>query len=168
MDRDRSAHDAAPAIAGAAGDRGWPVQPRLVIDPQEKWAAFRVARAALATSGTVTLELALAGVPTVAAYKISWIEEMIAQPLPKVPSVILANLVIGENVVPEFLQRDCTPENLARALVPLLCETPQRQRQIEAFERLDAIMGVGAVGPSSQAADIVLEAARSGRHGADR
>ena len=146
---------------------GWPVQPRLVTEPEQKWAAFRIARAALAASGTVTLELALAGVPTVAAYKISWIEEMIAQPLLKVQSVILANLVIGENVVPEFLQRDCTPENLARALLPLLSDTAQRQRQVEGFQRMDSIMGVGAVGPSSQAADIVLEAARSGRHGAE-
>ena len=48
-------------------------------------------------------------------------------------SVILANLVLGENVVPEFLQRDCTPERLAAALLPLLSDTPERRRQIEAF-----------------------------------
>ena len=147
---------------------GWPVQPRIVTEPEQKWAAFRSARAALAASGTVTLELALAGVPTVAAYKISRLEEMIARRLLKVQSVILANLVIGENVVPEFLQRACTPENLAQALLPLLSDTVQRHRQIDAFRRLNSIMGVGATGPSSQAADVVLEAARSGRHQAGR
>jgi lipid-A-disaccharide synthase len=73
-----------------------------------------------------------------------------------VPSVILANLVLGENIVPEFLQRDCTPRNLAQALAPLLGETPERRRQIEAFARLDRIMQIGDAAPSRRAADIVL------------
>jgi len=76
--------------------------------------------------------------------------------------VILANLVIGENVVPEFLQRDCTPERLADALLPLLSESPQRRRQIEAFGRLDRIMALDEA-PSAKAAGVVLEAARRGR-----
>jgi lipid-A-disaccharide synthase len=126
-----------------AGVAGWSVTPRIVVEPAEKWAAFRTARAALAASGTVTLELALAGVPTIAAYRVSLIEEMIARLVrlrARLPSVILANLVIGENVVPEFLQRDCTPQRLAAALVPLLSDTPERLRQIEAFGHLDHIM----------------------------
>ena len=141
----------------------WAVKPRLVVDPAEKWSAFRNARAALAASGTVTLELALAGVPTVAAYRLSVLEEMVARVMrfhAKLQSVILANLTIGENVVPEFLQRDCTPERLADALLPLLSDTPQRRRQIEAFGRLDAIMGVGGEAPSTKAADIVLAVAQ--------
>ncbi len=56
----------------------------------------------------------------VAAYKVSLLEEAIARLLVKVDTVILANLVLGENVVPEFLQRDCTPDKLAAALLPLL------------------------------------------------
>ena len=58
---------------------GWKIPPRVVVDPAEKWAAFRRARAALAASGTVTLELALAGIPTVAAYRMSRIEELIVR-----------------------------------------------------------------------------------------
>ena len=115
-----------------AATANWAVQPRVVDDAAEKWAAFRIARAALAKSGTVTLELALAGVPMVAAYKVSLFEELIARMAIKVPSVILANLVLGENVVPELLQRDCTPEKLADALAPLLTDSPERRRQIEA------------------------------------
>ena len=108
-----------PHLASAVreGVAGWAVTPRVVIEPEEKWAAFRTARAALAASGTVTLELALAGVPTVAAYRVPLIEEVIAHLAglrARLTSVILANLVIGENVVPEFLQRDCTPQALAR------------------------------------------------------
>ncbi len=121
---------------------GWAVAPRIVVDPAEKWAAFRTARAALAASGTVTLELALAGVPTIAAYRLSLIEELVARLIglrARLPSVILANLVLGENDIPEFLQRDCTPQRLADALIPLLSDTPQRLRQIEAFGRLDRI-----------------------------
>jgi lipid-A-disaccharide synthase len=145
---------------------GWPVQPRIVVEASEKWAAFRSATAALAASGTVTLELALAGVPTVAAYRVSLIEEIVlrlARLEARLSTIILANLVIGENVVPEFLQRDSTPDNLAQALMPLLSETLERRRQIEAFARLDAIMGIGTASPSGQAAAIVLDVARRGR-----
>jgi len=143
----------------------WPVQPRIVSDPAEKWAAFRAARAALAASGTVTLELALSGIPTVGAYRVSLIEEAVARAMrsPDLSTIILANIVIGENVVPEFLQRDCTPDKLADALVPLIADTPQRRRQVEAFRRLDGIMGIGAANPSRQAAAIVLDLARRGR-----
>ncbi len=146
---------------------GWTVAPRVVVDPAEKWAAFRRARAALAASGTVTLELALAGIPTVAAYRMSPVEAFIViwllRVLVRLPSVILANLVLGENVIPELLQSDCTPERLAEALLPLLSDTPQRQRQIEAFGRLDAIMAIGGEAPSAKAAAIVLDVAQHGR-----
>jgi len=146
-----------------SGVAGWAMQPRIVVAPAQKWAAFRSARAALAASGTVTLELALSGVPTVAAYRVSPVEEIIVRRLITLQTVILANLVIGENVVPEFLQRDCTPEKLADALVPLVSDSAERRRQIEAFQRLDAIMAVGTASPSSQAAAIVVDVARRGR-----
>jgi len=138
----------------------WPVQPRIVVETAEKQASFRIARAALAKSGTVTLELALAGVPMVAAYRVSWLEAVVGRRMIKVSSVILANLVLGENAVPEFIQEACTAENLAAALVPLIGDTPERARQIEAFARLDAVMEIGSRAPAARAADIVLEAAR--------
>jgi lipid-A-disaccharide synthase len=143
---------------------GWAVPPRIVVDPAEKWAAFRSARAALAASGTVTLELALSGVPTVAAYKLHLLEAIIARMIriqSRLPSVILANLVLGENAVPELIQEDCTADKLTAALVPLLSDTPERSRQVEAFARLDRIMGVGEAAPSAKAAAIVLEVARA-------
>jgi len=140
----------------------WPVRPRVVVETADKHAAFRVARAALAKSGTVTLELALAGVPMVAAYKVSTIEYLlVGRGIEKrLPSVILANLVLGENVVPQFLQHDCTSERLADALLPLFVDSPARQRQIEAFSRLDAIMEIGSLAPAARAADIVLDLVR--------
>jgi lipid-A-disaccharide synthase len=145
-----------------AATAGWRLRPRIIVDLEDKQAAFRVARAALAKSGTVTLELALAGVPMVAAYKVSLIEEMVARIAIQVPSAILPNLILEENVVPEFLQRDCTPQKLSAALAPLLSDSPQRRAQIEAFRRLDTVMGDEAASPSGRAADIVLRLAGRG------
>ena len=139
----------------------WPMRPRIVVDTGEKFAAFRLARAALAASGTVTLELALAGVPMVTAYRVAAWEAWIARRLGDAPSAILTNLVLGENVVPEFLQEDCVPHKLADALVPLLGDTPQRRRQLDAFPRLDALMGIGTTAPSVRAAEAVLRLATS-------
>jgi lipid-A-disaccharide synthase len=150
----------------------WPARPRIVVEAADKDAAFRVARAALAKSGTVTLELALAGVPMVAAYKVTPIEYLlVGRGIQKrLPSVILANLVLGETVVPQFLQHHCTAERLAAALLPLIGDGAERQRQIEAFSRLDAIMKIGSLAPAARAADIVLGLARVGvpdREGAE-
>jgi lipid-A-disaccharide synthase len=133
----------------------WKVKPEILVDRPQKYSAFRQARAAIATSGTVTLELAVAGVPTVAAYKASTIEAWVYRRFVRVPSVILANLVLGENIVPEFIQDDCTAASLANALEPLISDTPARKRQIEAFSRLDHIMDIGGA-PAGRAADVVL------------
>jgi lipid-A-disaccharide synthase len=144
--------------------KNWSVQPRVVIGEQEKRAAFRIAHAALAKSGTVTLELALSGVPMVTAYRTGATEAFILRRAIKVKSVILANLVIGENVVPEFLQEDCTPEKLSQALRELLADSTLRRTQLEAFAKIDRIMSTGDQPPSVRAADIVLATMRKGRH----
>jgi lipid-A-disaccharide synthase len=152
-----------------AATADWPVPPRIVVDVGEKRAAFRGARAALAASGTVTLELALAGVPMVGAYRIGALEMALARAVVRlqtaVDSVILANLVLGDKVIPEFLQADCTAPVLADTLVPLLADTPERRRQVEAFARLDEIMGLPAQ-PSAKAADVVLDLIRQRRSAA--
>ena len=138
----------------------WPISPRIVVEAAQKQAAFRIATAALAKYGTVTLELALAGVPAVAAYRVSWLEFAVARRTVKLSSAILANIVLGENAVPEFIQEDCTADNLAAALVPLFSDTAERRRQLEAFSRLDAIMQIGSSEPAARAAEIVLEVVR--------
>jgi lipid-A-disaccharide synthase len=149
--------------AVANGLKDWKVTPKIVIGEQEKRAAFRVAHSALAKSGTVTLELAIAGVPMVTAYRAGAIEAWIVLRALKVPSVILANLVIGENVIPEFLQNDCAPEKLARALREVMADTPARQRQVEAFANIDRIMATGDQSPGVRAANIVLATMRKSR-----
>ena len=144
----------------------WPVAPRIVTGETEKRAAFRIARAALAKSGTVTLELALAGVPMVTAYRVGSAEAWILRRAIEVKSVILANLVLGNEVIPEFLQENCTAEKLAEALAQTLTDSAPRRQQVEAFAGLDAIMSTGNAPPSVRAADIVLETMRRSRRGA--
>jgi lipid-A-disaccharide synthase len=150
---------AVPRLEGAvrAAVANWPVPVRIVTNTAEKNLAFRQARAALTKSGTSTLELALAGVPMVAAYKVSWPEEIVGRLLINVQSYILANLVVGQNVVPQFLQHQCTPEALGGALIPLLLDTPERRLQVEAFAGLDTVMNTGGPPPSDQAAALVLQ-----------
>ena len=150
-----------PAVAHlreeiAARAASWPVPATLVHGEAAKWAAFRKAQAALAASGTATLELGLSGVPMVVAYKVSKPEEILKY-LIKAPSIVLTNLVLGETAIPEMIQWDCTPETLAEALLPLLSDTPERRAQETALSRLDALMDIGEESPSTKAARVIAE-----------
>jgi lipid-A-disaccharide synthase len=98
----------------------------------------------------------LSGVPMVVAYRVSKPEEILKY-LIKAPSIVLTNLVLGENIIPELIQWDCTPEKLAAAMIPLLSDTPERRRQMDAFARLDSLMRIEGEIPSERAARIVSE-----------
>jgi lipid-A-disaccharide synthase len=151
------------ADAVAQATISWPLRPRILLAEAEKSAAFRRARAALAASGTVTLELALARVPHVAAYRVPALEAQLLRTLMKVHpriavhSVILANLLAGEYAVPEFLQGRCTAAEIAPALLPLLDDTPTRTRQLDAFARIEEVVAVAGASPSARAAQAVLD-----------
>ncbi|GAB6844990.1 lipid-A-disaccharide synthase [Methylorubrum rhodinum] len=140
----------------------WERHPRIVHGEAAKYATFRRARAALAASGTVTLELALSGVPMVVAYKVSRVEEVIARRLIQVPTIVLPNLILSENAMPEFVQADCTPERLADTLAPLMAGGPARRAQLDALARIDGRMRLANdEEPSRAAARIVLSARRA-------
>lgn len=141
----------------------WPVKPRIIVDEAEKRAAFRVARAALAASGTVTLELALAGIPTVAAYRVPWLEGRIAPFFLRVKTAILPNLILGEPAMPEYLQWHIDPPAMAAQLARLIEGGAEREAQLAAFARLDAIMGEEGDPPSRRAAAAVLETFKASR-----
>lgn len=141
--------------------REWRVQPEIISGADAKVAAFGSARAAIAASGTVTLELAAARVPMVVAYKLDFAYRQVKRLHPVLPivtatSMVLANIVIGRNAIPEFLEEAATGERLAAALRPLL-EPGSRQRaaQESAFEDFAAAMSVDA-SPAEQAADALL------------
>ncbi len=134
----------------------WAQRPHIVdAASADKYAAMRLARAALAASGTVTLELALAQTPSVVAYRV---DKLIANLrfLLKVPSVVLANLVLGKNVYPEYLQEACTAEALSAAILPLLGDTPERRAQLEALAGTPGKLRLASSSPSIAAADTVL------------
>ena len=150
-----------PAVSHLRGEiearlADWPVKPLIVDGEAAKFAAFRSANAALAASGTVTLELALSGVPEAVVYKTDFIIRHIKW-IGSVPSIVLPNLVLGENVVPEFVDDDFKPEVVAGEVAALLADTPARRRQLEGFSRLDALMRLdNGEHPSDRAAGIVM------------
>jgi lipid-A-disaccharide synthase len=159
-----------PAVSYLAAEireraAAWPIRPRIVEGEEEKRAAFRRAHAALAASGTVTLELALAGVPMIVAYRVDPLVRSL-KPFLAARSIVLTNLVLDANVVPEFLDRDSNPERLAEALMPLLAESPERSRQLAAFERIEALMRLDEGTPSGRAAEVVVETVRRRRRDA--
>ncbi len=137
----------------------WPVKPTIVEGEAEKLAAFRRAHAALAASGTVTLELALSAVPTVVAYR----TDPIVRPfkgLLKAKSIVLPNLILDELAIPEFIDGASDPARLAAALAPLLSDSPERAAQLAAFQRLEGLMDPDGPAPSTRAAQAVLETLR--------
>jgi lipid-A-disaccharide synthase len=141
----------------------WRVRPKIISGEAEKFAAFRRAHAALAAAGTATLELGLAGVPMVAAYRTEWISKILKPYVVKVPSIVLTNLILGANVVPEFLNDEASPEALAGALLPLLAAGEPRDTQIAALAQLrERMLLPDGRRPSDAAADIVLAAAKAG------
>jgi len=134
----------------------WPVKPRVVVGDDDKYAAFRAARAALAASGTVTLELALSRTPTVVAYRIPKIEEFFARRLIQVSSVAQPNIILGEKAFPELLQDEANAPLLAARLGEIVEDSPERRRQLEALGRLRELIAIkDGRRPSEKAAEAI-------------
>lgn len=148
-----------PHVAGAVRARtaDWPAPLHILESEADKFAAFNAADAALAASGTVTTELALSGTPMVVAYKLGWLTYWLARRFVTVKFATLGNIVLDRAAIPEFIQADCTAEHLARALVPLLSDTPERRKQLDDLKAIDAALGVGGEAPSLRAARAVLD-----------
>lgn len=141
----------------AQASASWPGNVHLVMGAADKYAAMRLGTAALAASGTVTLELALAGLPMVVAYKLDDVTAVIVRRLITTDTAILANLVLGaERPFPQFLQNDCRAENLAPAVAELMSDTPARRMQLEALARVPGKLLLASGTPSQAAARAVL------------
>jgi lipid-A-disaccharide synthase len=140
----------------AAGTAGWRPRPIIVTDTVEKVDAFAAAAAALTKSGTSTLELALAGVPMVVAYRVNAATAAIAKRLVKVRYASILNLIAERAVIPELIQKDCTPRKLADALAPLLLDAEAAAAQRAAFGPLLAALRAPEGLPSAAAAQTVL------------
>ncbi|MGZ3344550.1 MAG: lipid-A-disaccharide synthase [Caulobacteraceae bacterium] len=140
-----------------AAAQSWPVKPFLVEGEAARIDAMRGATLALACSGTVTTELAMAGCPMVVAYRISGLTYVLLKPAIKTRWVTLINIAAGREIAPEFIQGRCTGPLLAKALAARLDDEALRQKQIaEQTEALGRLGPVGGPDPAERAADAVL------------
>ncbi|MDE2134945.1 MAG: lipid-A-disaccharide synthase [Alphaproteobacteria bacterium] len=147
-------HVAARVREGAAD---WPVPLHIVEGEDEKFAAFDAADAALAASGTVTTELALARTPMVVAYRASWLTAAVFKAMVRVKFATIANLLLDREAIPEFLQERATPQTLADAVFPLLTDKAAAARQVTDLEEAMRRLGQGGEQPSLRAARAILD-----------
>jgi lipid-A-disaccharide synthase len=138
----------------------WPGKAIVVSTDQERRDAFSCAHAALAASGTVSLELGIVGVPHIIGYRVSATSAWIARRLLKVDTVTIINLVLGRKLVPEYLQEDCTADKLYTAMTALIDEGSHRATQQAGFDQATTLLGFGQTPPSEKAATVVLQVAR--------
>lgn len=135
----------------------WPVPVEVVRGAAAKAQAFRAATAALAASGTVALELAVAKVPTVVAYRFAGVVGLLPPSLLGVPFVSLANLIAGREVQPEYLQRRCRSEQLLPAVEHLLSDPEARAAQREGYRGVVEALTPPEGSPSRAAARCILD-----------
>ncbi len=143
--------------------RDWAVPARVIADQEDRQRVAALADAAITTSGTATLELALADLPLVVAYRTSPVSAILARRLIRVSHVALPNLVLGRGVVPECLQECCTSQTLVAAAIPLLIRNGAASgAQRASFAELRAALGgTDSLPPSERAAAAVMAAIRS-------
>jgi len=135
----------------------WPVKPYLIEGEKARLDAMAGATAALACSGTVTTELAMAGCPFVVAYRLGHITHALVKRMIKTPYVTLINIAAGKFVAPELIQDRCNPTELAAAIAPLLDDPDFRESQVEEqFTALDRLGPRDGPDPSERAADVVI------------
>lgn len=135
----------------------------IIENLDEKFAAFEACDVALAASGTVSTELAIARVPMVIAYRVGFLTAVIARRFITAKYVTLINIIRDQEVIPEFLQERCTVESLCSALEELIGSPAKRQDQLTQSGIAIKEMGFGAARPSDRAADAVLDVIRRKR-----
>ena len=152
---------AAPGFAHLLQEQtaAWPVTVIITEGDQDKYDALAASRAALACSGTVALELAMARLPAVIAYKLNKLTYAMFRRFIKIDYVNLVNLMHNKLVVPELLQSECTPEKLANAVDELLNSDATRQKQIAGLTDVAHWLGQGQFVPSERAAETVVRIA---------
>lgn len=148
-----------PHVAAKVRDAtaDWPTPLHILEGEADKYAAFDAADVALAASGTVTAELALAHTPMVVGYKVGGLTYFLSKFLMTVKHITLINILLGREAVPEFLQAGATPENLALAVGRLFSDENARKTQVEAMKEFGRLLGEGDEPPSRRAARVLLE-----------
>jgi lipid-A-disaccharide synthase len=135
----------------------WAVRPVLISNAEEKKDFFAAATAALVKSGTIALECALAGLPAIVTYRTHPLTALLLKHTLKIPYVSLANILLKKEVVPELLQGECNPGNIASTLGPLLEHTAAREAQRSQLAALPGLLGAtDSESPSDKAATVIL------------
>ena len=111
----------------------------MTVSAEDKWRAFQARTSAIAASGTVLLELALARVPVVSCYKLDWIARLMTREI-KTWTAALPNLIADYAVIPEYLDEVVRPGSLARWAMRLSHDTAQRRAMLEGFDLVHARM----------------------------
>jgi lipid-A-disaccharide synthase len=151
----------AQRVRAATAD--WPAPLHLLETEADKFAAFDAADAALAASGTVTTELALARTPMVVAYRVGGLTYALAQVLFRFKYFALVNLLLDREAVPELLQGKAMPQALADQVIPLLTDKSVAARQIADLDAVAKALGEGSEAPSLRAAHAIVDFVRSAR-----
>ena len=141
---------------------GWPIKPILVEDESDKIAAFSAANAALAASGTATLELGMAGLPSVVAYKMGGMMGALLMRVLRVPSVVIVNLVLDAPVMQEFLEDRCTADLITPAVNALLQDDTLNSEKRAQLLPLADVLGGGGQSPATRAAEIIRSLIQQG------
>ena len=136
---------------------GWPTPLHILENEADKYAAFDAANVALAASGTVTAELALARTPMVVAYRVGGLTYALANRLMTVPYMTLVNILLERRAIPEFKQYDAKPEILAAEVERLFRDEAARSAQMDAMNEFGRRLGEGEEAPSQRAARVLLD-----------
>ncbi|WP_051558768.1 lipid-A-disaccharide synthase [Allorhizobium undicola] len=118
---------------------GWAIQPEIILGEEGKWQAFAEADAAMAASGTVILELALAGVPCISTYKTDFLIKLLHKRI-KIWTGALPNIVVDYPVVPEYLNEQVRAGSALRWMERLSTATPERAAMMAGYDRLWQLM----------------------------
>ena len=132
--------------------------PILVVESEEdRHNAMSAATAAIAASGTVALELAIANVPHIIGYKVAPLTAVLAKKFLHIQFVNLSNILIGREIVPELLQDNCQPATIVHYINRFLEKDNLYRYQQEGFKKVQTVLGLGEQKPSERAADVILE-----------
>lgn len=138
----------------------WDFPVTLVEGEEDKYGAMNASTVALATSGTVTLELAMAELPTLLTYKMHPFTAWLGKKLIKIPFIGLPNIISNKKIIPELIQEHCTDEAIFKNLDDLLKDPCRRDQQIKAFKSLKAHLTRDQDSPSEKAAEVILNLLR--------
>ncbi len=146
---------AAPESNVASLREGWPPDLLVKIVIGQTYNALAAADAAIVSSGTATIEAALLDVPMVVVYRVTPLTALLAKPLVRTPFFSMVNLIAGKRAVPELIQNDFTPDQVAAEILSLL--NNQAAREALRRELAEVRQRLGPPGAVDRAADAILK-----------